>query len=114
MLDISEMHNMAKITIGGVSFEGNNITIRNGRVIVDGIVADGTVNGVVEIRILEGVLNNLETDASVTCGQVNGSVSAGGSVHCENVGGGVQAGGSVSANGRLGGTIQAGGSVRIG
>lgn len=102
------------IIIDGKVFHGNNVTIRNGTVIIDGKMQDGTVQGVVEIRIVEGVLGKLETDASVTCGEVRGDVSAGGSVTCANVGGAISAGGSVRASGRAGGTINAGGSVRVG
>lgn len=105
---------MATINIDGMTFSGNNITIRNGRVIIDGKPQDGTLNGTVEIKITEGVLNKLETDSSVTCGDVRGDVSAGGAVTCNNIGGICQAGGSVRAAGRAGGTIQAGGSVKIG
>ena len=105
---------MARITIDGANFVGNNITIRNGKVTIDGKVQDGTLAGVVEVRVVEGVLGGLECDASVTCGEVRGDVSAGGSVSCQNIGGAIQCGGSVTARGRAGGTIQAGGSVRIG
>lgn len=109
-----EGKNMATIIIDGARFDGNNISIRNGRVTIDGKLQDGTLNGVVEVRVVEGILGRLECDAAVTCGEVRGDVSAGGSVTCENVGGGIQAGGSVKARGRAGGTIQAGGSVSIG
>ena len=102
------------ITIDGRTFSGNNVTIRNGIVTIDGVRQDGSVNGVVEVRVAEGSLVSLETDASVTCGSVGGNVSAGGSVRAHNIAGAVSAGGSVSASGRLGGSISAGGSVRIG
>lgn len=105
---------MATINIDGRTFSGNNVTIRNGRVIIDGKEQEGAVNGVVEVRVTEGILDKLETDASVTCGDVRGTVQAGGSVTCNNVGGTIQAGGSVTAKGRAGGTIMAGGSVRVG
>jgi hypothetical protein len=104
---------MAKITIDGKSFIGANVTIRNGVISIDGKVQDGTLNGVVEIRIVEGVLEKLETDASVTCGAVSGDVAAGGSVNCESVGGDIRAGGSVNARGPAGGSIRAGGSVNL-
>lgn len=106
---------MARIQIDGVTYECSNLAIRNGRVIVDGKFVDREVSGVVEVRILEGVLQNLETDASVSCGRVTGDVVASGSVTCGDIGGSVQAGGSVHANGRLnGGSVMAGGSVKIG
>lgn len=105
---------MARFNIDGRDFVGGSITIRNGVVTIDGKRQNGTVSGVVEIRITEGVLQDLETDASVTCGEVRGSITAGGSVSCQNVGGSLTAGGSVNASGRAGGSIMAGGSVRIG
>jgi hypothetical protein len=105
---------MATVMIDGKRFEGDNISIRDGRVIIDGKPHDGEVQGVVEIKIIEGVLGRLETDAAVTCGDVRGDVAAGGSVTCNNVGGAIKCGGSVNAKGHAGGTIQAGGSVRVG
>lgn len=102
---------MSTITIDGRSFPGaRSVSIINGRVTIDGVPQDGTLSGVVEIRV-EGVLGELKTDASVSCGQVTGSVSAGGSVRCEGVGGGVNAGGSVNC-GDVRGMVVAGGSVR--
>ena len=105
---------MAKITIDGRTFSGNSMSIRDGVVIVDGVRQDGIVHGVVEVRVVEGSLGSLETDASVTCGDIQGDVSAGGSVTCKDVSGKIEAGGSVRAAGRAGGAINAGGSVRIG
>lgn len=103
---------MGTITVNGKSYVGNNISIRNGVVVIDGKLQDGTVSGVVEVMV-SGELVSLETDASVTCEEVKGNVSAGGSVSCGAVGGTVNAGGSVTA-GRVGGGITAGGSVRAG
>lgn len=105
---------MASFTIDGKVFSGRSITIRNGIVTIDGVVQDGTLHGQVEIKVTEGIIERLEADGSVTCGEVRGNVSAGGSVHCENVCGNVSAGGSVSASGHLGKSISAGGSVRVG
>lgn len=105
---------MSTIIIDGKSFSGNSINIRNGCVTIDGVVQDGQLHGLVEIKITEGTLHHLETDSSVTCGKVSGNVSAGGSVTCGDIGGVCQAGGSVRASGRLGGTVMAGGSVKIG
>lgn len=104
---------MATINIDGRTFQGSSVSIRNGRVTVDGVEQAGNVHGTIELRI-EGKLDKLECDGNVTCGDVLGSVLAGGSVQCKNVGGVVQAGGSVRAEGHIKGTIQAGGSVRIG
>ena len=104
---------MAKINIDGRDFVGRSISIINGKVKVDGVEQDGSLHGVVEIRILEGKLEQLTTDASVNCGDVLGSVEAGGSVNCGNVGSSVDAGGSVNC-GKVSGSVDAGGSVRMG
>lgn len=101
---------MAKISIGGRTFTGNNVSILNGVVIVDGVQQDGTLTGQVELKI-EGTLDSLTTDASVNMkGQINGNVEAGGSVRCDDVGGNVNAGGSVRCD-DVGGSVNAGGSV---
>lgn len=110
---------MATISIGGVKVTGNNIEIRNGTVIVDGVTINGVQNtngvsissgGVVEVRVLEGRVENLRADGSITCGNVEGSVNAGGSVNCDAVGGDARAGGSVNCD-NVGRNVSAGGSV---
>ena len=103
---------MGRIVIDGQVFEGNSVSIINGVVTIDGVRQDGTVSGVVEVRIVEGTIGNLTCSSSVTCGDVTGSVDAGGSVHCKNVGGDVDAGGSVTC-GRVSGSVDAGGSISI-
>jgi len=103
---------MAKVTINGKTYTGNNISITNGRVAIDGVFQDDSVSGVVEVRILEGILNTIITDTSVTCGDVQGDVTAYGSVKCRNVGGNVDAGGSVVC-GNVSGKLDAGGSVVV-
>ena len=104
---------MSTINIAGRSFVGQSVSIINGRVTIDGVVQDGSLSGVVEIKVTEGVLGQLCCDASVSCGQVAGSVSAGGSVNCDAIGGNVIAGGSVNCN-DVRGLVVAGGSVRHG
>ena len=99
--------------IGGISVSGHNVSITNGQIKVDGIVIEGAgvQNGILEIRIVEGVIENLSADGSVKANQIKGNVSAGGSITCDCVGGSINAGGSVKC-GRVGGHINAGGSVR--
>lgn len=113
---------MGTINIGGVSITGNDIQIKNGKVIVDGVEISGVVNtngvsitsgGTLEVRILEGRVENLRADGSIHCANVEGSVNAGGSVHAENVNGNASAGGSVTC-GDVGGNASAGGSVKCG
>lgn len=116
------MRSMATVSIGGVRVTGNNIEIKNGVITVDGIVVDGVTNTsgvsisaggstqIVEVRVLEGRVENLKADGSINAGSVEGSVQAGGSVNCDAVKGSVSAGGSVNCD-DVGGNVSAGGSV---
>ena len=102
---------MAITVINGVKYTGRNISITNGQVIVDGVPQpDNNLNKVVEVRILEGTVQNLKSDASITAGLVMGNVQAGNSVSCDDVNGSIQAGNSVTC-GKVGGSVIAGGSV---
>lgn len=86
---------MASINISGRKFSGSNVVIQNGIVTVDGVTLDGSLEGVVEIKI-EGTLKLLKTDSSVSMvGEILGNVDAGGSVTAGNVKGSIDAGGSV-------------------
>lgn len=104
---------MATIIIDGATYSGNSVSIINGRVTIDGVAQDTKSSGPVEIRVTEGVLGELNSDAAVFCGEVRGNVRAGGSVHCNNVAGSVSAGGSVNCD-NVGGGVNAGGSVHRG
>ncbi len=98
------------ITVNGVRIEceGNNVSVVNGVVTVDGKQVANIQTGTT-IK-WEGPLATLTSDESVSCGDVKGDVRAGGSVSCDKVDGSVNAGGSVSC-GRVGGSVCAGGSV---
>jgi hypothetical protein len=106
---------MGKITINGVTIEGNNINISGHRVTVDGDVVGGLdfSSGTLDVRV-EGNLASLKSDGSVKLivGDVLGNVSAGGSVTCHDIGGNASAGGSIKAM-SLAGNASAGGSVKI-
>lgn len=105
---------MNTVKINGKIYNGKDIEIRNGVIKIDGVVQkDESAKGVVEIRVLEGTIEHLITEASVSCGMVRGNVNAGGSVNCDAVGGDVSAGGSVNCD-DVGGRVTAGGSVRRG
>lgn len=89
---------MNKVTINNMFFKSvSSVIVRNSIIKVDGKTVDvGKVkDGILQIKV-EGTLDNLETDGSVTCGDVRGDIQAGGSVSCENVSGSVMAGGSIS------------------
>lgn len=102
------------VTINGKSYRGNSVSVFNGQVKIDGKAIDDPdlPQNVLEIDVT-GTLARLETDASVTCEDVKGTVIAGGSVSCDAVGGDVKASGSVSCD-RVGGNVTAGGSVSHG
>lgn len=57
-----------------------------------------------------GSVLNLQSDFSVNCDQVEGSVHAGGNVNCDGVQGSVHAGGNVNCD-DVRGDVQAGGNV---
>lgn len=102
---------MGSININGKSYNvsGNNISVVNGKVIVDGKIIEENLSGVVEVKF-EGALASLRSDASVTCGNVHGDVKAGSSVKCLDVDGNVNAGSSVNCN-NVGGNVKAGSSI---
>lgn len=102
---------MAKIVINGIEyFSDRSININGDTVTVDGIEQNEKIPNVVEIRVLEGTIQNLITDRSVTCGDVRGNIDAGGSVNCDDVEGNITAGGSVNCDDVVG-DISAGGSI---
>jgi hypothetical protein len=103
---------MSVITINGRCIEASgsgSISIINGVVKVDGVTIENGLHGVVEVK-WEGPLANLQTDASVTCGDVRGNVGAGGSVHSADIQGSVNAGGSINCH-DIAGSANAGGSI---
>lgn len=120
------------IKINGKTFFGNDLSIVGGKTYIDGVQVDpngdgSLLSGVVKVEVT-GTIASLKTDASVSCQNVDGPVSAGGSINsdkisgdakadgsinCEDVGGNVAAGGSVRC-GKVGGNVTAGGSVRHG
>ncbi len=105
---------MNRIQINNITYSSisGKVDIVGGRVIIDGVVQEQSLNGVAEVRVLEGVINKLTTDASVRCDTVNGDVNASGSVNCGSVAGDVKAGGSVNC-GPVQGSVKAGGSVNM-
>lgn len=71
---------MGTITFNGKTYRGNNIEIKNDKVIIDGVVQDRGLSGIIEIKV-NGSLINLKTDSNVTVhGDVLGSVNAGNNV----------------------------------
>jgi hypothetical protein len=83
---------MGTIIINGKRFDGSDITIRGGKVVIDGKLQDGELHGDVEALVVEGVSGSGQCIASVSCGEAAGDVAA-------DV--------SVTANARAGGAIHA-------
>lgn len=125
---------MSTITVNGVTVtttrQINDLKVRNGKVWINGKLinkAKGDKRGILKVEVNEGMVN-LDTDADVECGYVNGdvnaggdvkvnsdvhgAVSAGGDVSCSNVGGAINSGGDITAD-KVGGAIMAGGDVSI-
>ena len=110
---MSTSNGKSTVKINGDTYhvEGNNIMIRNGKIIVDGKVINDEKVSVVKV-IVTGNCESLSCNGSVevngdagrvkcggSChvgGNVTGNISAGGSVNCGNVEGDVLAVGSVS------------------
>lgn len=84
--------NKAVLSLNGVSFSGRNVSITNGRVIIDGrevTVPDSQAKLVIEVK---GDLAHLEVGscASLTVAGAVGAVSlAAGTLHCKDVAGNV-------------------------
>jgi hypothetical protein len=105
---------MNQIIINGksINVQGNNISVINDKVYVDGKLVESGLSGRVEISF-KGDLANLKTDGSATVhGDVRRDVIASGSVKCHNVEGDVDASGSVNC-GKIGGNVRASGSIRM-
>lgn len=100
-----------RITVNGVTYEveGNNVSVRNGVIYVDGVVVHSGLDNSVHIT-WHGDLASLKSDGAVTCNSIHGDVIAGGSVNCKNVDGNVGVHGSVNVT-TCQGDIIAGGSV---
>jgi hypothetical protein len=114
------------IVINGQSFAGRNITIANGRVIVDG--KDQTPDAKEISIVVDGNLEELEVDfassieirgsvgkarsgsGDINCGNITGGAQTGsGDIECESILGDVQTGsGDVSVMGNITGSVRTG------
>lgn len=95
-----------------IRVKGNNITIVNDKIIVDGKILNESMDFKNITVIVEGDCNKLDTCGDVQIKGNCGSVDCSGSCHVEgNVTGNVDASGSVTC-GDVGGDIDASGSVR--
>lgn len=81
---------MSNININGKVFQGDNITINNGKVIIDGReVTDHGRSAQIVVEV-HGNVNKLDCNSCIIHGDVTGDVDAN-TVNCKNVGGDVDA-----------------------
>lgn len=102
-----------KTIINGKEYIGNNISVINNKVIIDGkdvtedfgnTIQNITINGDVSnvkcesggLTINGNVTGDVDAGHSVTCGDVSGNVSSGHSIKCKSIGGNAKAGHSIS------------------
>lgn len=106
---------LSTLRIGGKVYHGNNISVINGDVLVDGKKVNGVEIGedkVLKIKV-EGGLASLSSDSAVECQDVAGDVHSTGSVTARDIKGKVDAMGSVNAA-KITGPVEAMGSVNCG
>ncbi len=107
---------MTTMTVNGRTINvpnGKNLTVRNGRVFVDGVeyFGDGDPKPcILEVKITEGTIQEVNVDGSLSCNDIAGSVRIDGSMSCRNVGGNVTIDGSLQCN-DIQGSVKADGSV---
>lgn len=79
------------VNINGRSFSGNNVSINNGKVVVDGVLMDkyeeGTVVNVTIIGDVESLSNEVGSIKATTVGSIS---TMSGDVYCGDVGGSVK------------------------
>lgn len=97
------------VTINGERYENvRSVKVNKNRVYVNGdMVGRSTHTGILSIQI-EGVLQNLECDGDVTCGDIAGSVNANGDVTCRDIKGTLSANGDVTCGRVTGGVTCSG------
>lgn len=78
---------MATIVIDGQNFEGKNVSIINGRVIIDGKESDGKEYASITV-VVNGNLNSLDCASAQINGDVLGDVDCT-SLNCKAIGGNV-------------------------
>lgn len=125
-------YTVGNITINSRTFSGSNISMKDGKIIVDGVDVTAStgvdMKSILEVKITGDVGNvycekgltiignvreNVDAQGGVNCNDVGGDVRAAGGVNCDDVKGNVHAGGGVSCD-DVGGNVQAGGSVSRG
>lgn len=115
---------MGTVTINGIEYAGNNVSMVNGIVYIDGKAIDcgqGKINNKVELHIIGDVAivkcdsnvtvnGNVEAGNNISCGNIIGNVNSGNNTTCGNVEGNVNSGNNVTCS-KISGKIIAGGDV---
>jgi len=116
-LDIGGITGDGNISIGGKTYKGNNISITNNEIYVDGVKQENDLSKLKEINIIiekDSMVQGISSSCSLNIkGDVVGNVIADGYVECNNVEGNVQTDGSIRCN-NIGYNANAGGSLRCG
>ena len=77
------------VSIDGKTFSGNNITIINGEVIIDGVTQDGELTGDINV-VVNGNVDRIENSIGTVTANAVGNVSTqSGDVNCDDVSGSV-------------------------
>lgn len=107
-MDLNIFRSKSKVIINGKTYDhGKNVSITNGKVVIDGVVQEDNILAAGPISVLiQGTCGNIEcasgevivsgsvdgdvstASGDIDCGDVQGSIStASGDVQCGNVGG---------------------------
>ena len=102
---------MNKIVVNGKTIQcnGNNVSIVNNKVFVDGKEISDEAVKKCDVYIY-GDVENISCEGSIQCNDVKGDIECGGSVNCDNVGGSINCGGSCNCD-EVKGNVTAGGSI---
>jgi hypothetical protein len=84
------MKDNTSVTIDGKTFSGNSISIKNGKVTVDGIIQDGELTGDVNVTVHGDVQVLSNTSGLVTAEHVGSIETVSGDVNCLDVQNGIQ------------------------
>lgn len=94
--------------INGQKFKGNNISINNGKVIVDGEIQNGSLINEINVAV-HGSVQILETQSGNVIAQNVGEINTGsGDVECVSVTGSIRTGSGDVNCGDVGGNIRTG------
>lgn len=83
---------MGSISVNGVTYRGNNITINNDVVIIDGVIVGDENSKTINISVVGDISSlNVERCKEITVqGNVGTIVTTSGDIECEDVGGSIK------------------------